>query len=77
MSWPAPAAWPTSARRRSSLTGGPNGGAGSPSRTWSSGSSAPGGGCRFLSLAAGAGLGCLAGRAIPARRDQPTARLRR
>ena len=28
MSWPAPAAWPTSARRLPSLTGGPNGGAG-------------------------------------------------
>jgi hypothetical protein len=25
MSWPAPAAWPTSARRPPSLTGGPNG----------------------------------------------------
>ncbi len=28
MSWPAPAAWPTSARRLPSLTGGPNGDAG-------------------------------------------------
>ena len=27
MSWPAPAAWPTSARRPPSPTGGPNGGA--------------------------------------------------
>jgi hypothetical protein len=26
MSWPAPAGWPTSARRLPSLTGGPNGG---------------------------------------------------
>jgi Resolvase, N terminal domain len=32
---------------------------------------------RFLGPATGAGLGCLAGRAIPARRDQPAARLRR
>jgi hypothetical protein len=37
MSWPAPAAWPTSARRLPSLTGGPNGGAGQPSRTWTLG----------------------------------------
>jgi hypothetical protein len=45
MSWPAPAAWPTSARPRPSLTGGPNGGAGSPSRTWTSGSSAAAASC--------------------------------
>ena len=32
---------------------------------------------RFLDPATGAGLGGLAGRAIPARRDQPTARLHR
>ena len=32
---------------------------------------------RFLNPATGAGLGCMAGRAIPARRDQPTARLHR
>ena len=48
---------------------GPNAAGGWPSRTWSSGPSAPVGGCRFLNPAAGAGLGRLAGRAIPARRD--------
>ena len=58
-------------------TRGPNAAGGWPSRTWSSGPSAPDGGCRFLGPAAGAGLGRLAGRAIPARRDQPTARLHR
>ncbi len=40
MNWPAPAARPISARRLPSLTGGPNGGAGQPSRTWTSGNSA-------------------------------------
>jgi len=37
-----------------------------PGRTWSSGPSAPAG-----------DLGCLAGRAIPARRDRPAAGLHR
>jgi hypothetical protein len=37
----------------------------------------PAAAARFLSLAAGASLGRLAGRAVPARRDQPAARLHR
>jgi hypothetical protein len=37
----------------------------------------PAAAARFLGPATGAGLGRLAGRAIPARRDQPTARLHR
>jgi len=39
------AAWPTSARRLLTRTGGPNDGAGSPNRTWTSGSSAAVTGC--------------------------------
>ena len=54
-----------------------NAAGGWPSRTWSSGPSAPDGGCPLPQPATRAGLGRLAGRAIPARRDQPTARLRR
>ena len=45
--------------------------------TWSSGPSAPGGGCPLPRPATGAGLGRLAGRAVSARRDQPTTRLHR
>jgi hypothetical protein len=48
-----------------------------PSRTWSSRPSAPAGIARFLNPATGAGLGRLAGRAIPARRDRPAAGLHR
>ena len=48
-----------------------------PSRTWNSGPSTPAAAARFFDPATGAGLGRMAGRAIPARRDQPTARLHR
>ncbi|MGO9190346.1 MAG: hypothetical protein ACLP8X_18035 [Streptosporangiaceae bacterium] len=48
-----------------------------PSRTWNSGPSAPAGAARFVNPATGAGLGRLAGRAVPARRDWPAAGLHR
>jgi hypothetical protein len=66
--WAPPRCCPADAR---------NAAGGWPSRTWSSGPSAPGGGCRFPGPATGRGLGCLAGRAVPAQRDQPAAGLRR
>ena len=48
-----------------------------PSRTWNSGPSAPARDCPPHQPATGAGLGRMAGRAIPARRDRPAAGLHR
>ena len=48
-----------------------------PSRTRSSGPFAPARDCRLIDPATGAGLGRVAGRAVPARRDRPAAGLHR
>ena len=74
MSWPAPVSSPTSARRPPFLTGGPNGGAGRPSRTWASGSSAAARSCRTQSAPGMPGRtnGIAAGNAAPALRTPRT-----
>jgi hypothetical protein len=76
MNWPAPAGSTTSPLPRCCPTGGPSaaggGGAGYGVPAFCTRRRLPASSARNWS-----GPGCLAGRAIPARRDQPTARLHR
>ncbi len=77
MSSPALARSLTWTPRQCERTSVQSAGTGWPNRTWTSGTPAHASDYRLVHAPAGAGLGCVAGRTVPPRRDRPAARLHR